>query len=78
SNSPPDSEPHHEKAVEEKAQEVSKQQQSTHKTVAQMDEELRQTMAGHAGDGGGAGIEYEDGQPVSMKRSVKNNMFRYI
>ncbi|KAH9845032.1 hypothetical protein Tdes44962_MAKER06954 [Teratosphaeria destructans] len=78
SNSPPQAEPHHDQAGEEKAQEVSNKQHSPHKTVAQMDEELRQKMAGHAGDGGEAGIEYEDGQPVSMKRSVKNNMFRYI
>lgn len=35
-------------------------------------------MADLAGDGGDAGLELEDGQPVSMKRSVKNNMFRYI
>jgi len=35
-------------------------------------------MSGLAGDGGDSGVEYEDGQPVSMKRSVKNNMFRYI
>jgi hypothetical protein len=48
------------------------------KTVAEMDEELRLRMSGRAGDGGEAGIEYEDGQPVAMKRSVKNNMFRYI
>jgi len=48
------------------------------KTMAQLDEELRQKMAGLAGDGGEAGVEMEDGQPVSMKRSVKNNMFRYI
>ncbi|KAI0148525.1 hypothetical protein GGR57DRAFT_232728 [Xylariaceae sp. FL1272] len=48
------------------------------KTVAQLDEELRRKMSGIAGDGGEAGIEYEDGKPVSMKRSVKNNMFRYI
>ncbi|KAH0154961.1 hypothetical protein KCU67_g8861, partial [Aureobasidium melanogenum] len=53
-------------------------QPKKHKTLAELDEELRQKMAGHAGDGGDAGIEYEDGQPVSMKRSVKNNMFRYI
>ena len=32
----------------------------------------------HAGDGGASGGEDEDGRPVSMKRSVKNNMFRYI
>jgi len=25
--------------------------------------------------GGEAGAEYEDGAPVAMKRSVKNNMF---
>jgi hypothetical protein len=48
------------------------------KTMAQLDEELRLKMAGLAGDGGDAGVEFEDGQPVSMKRSVKNNMFRYI
>ena len=48
------------------------------KTVAQLDQELMQKMAGHAGDGGESGVEYEDGQPVAMKRSVKNNMFRYI
>ncbi|CAD0086323.1 unnamed protein product [Aureobasidium vineae] len=54
------------------------EQPKKHKTLAELDEELRQKMAGHSGDGGDAGIEYEDGQPVSMKRSVKNNMFRYI
>jgi hypothetical protein len=48
------------------------------KTMAQMDEELRLKMSGMAGDGGEAGVEYEDGKPVAMKRSVKNNMFRYI
>ena len=48
------------------------------KTQAQLDEELRHRMDDMAGDGGAAGVEYEDGQPVAMKRSVKNNMFRYI
>ncbi|KAF2842227.1 hypothetical protein M501DRAFT_1013581 [Patellaria atrata CBS 101060] len=48
------------------------------KTQAEVDEELRLKMSGIAGDGGDSGVEYEDGQPVSMKRSVKNNMFRYI
>jgi hypothetical protein len=48
------------------------------KTQAELDKELQLKMQGVAGDGGDAGIEYEDGQPVSMKRSVKNNMFRYI
>jgi len=48
------------------------------KTLAEMDEELRMKMSGLAGDGGEAGVEMEDGQPVAMKRSVKANMFRYI
>ncbi|KAK7956653.1 uncharacterized protein PG986_005875 [Apiospora aurea] len=48
------------------------------KTMAQLDDEMMKKMSGIAGDGGSAGVEYEDGQPVSMKRSVKNNMFRYI
>ena len=52
--------------------------QEPRKTQAQLDEELKQKLAGISGDGGDAGVEYEDGQPVSMKRSVKNNMFRYI
>ena len=48
------------------------------KTMAQLDEEMRQAMEGIAGDGGEAGAELEDGKPVAMKRSVKENMFRYI
>jgi hypothetical protein len=31
-----------------------------------------------SGEGGASGIEYEDGKPSTMKRSVRNNMFRYI
>ncbi|KAL2211191.1 hypothetical protein CC79DRAFT_1328629 [Sarocladium strictum] len=50
----------------------------TAKTIAQQDKELEEKLAGRAGDGGSAGLEYENGQAVSMKRSVKNNMFRYI
>ncbi|KAF1980779.1 hypothetical protein K402DRAFT_305772, partial [Aulographum hederae CBS 113979] len=48
------------------------------KTVAQADEELRLKMNGMAGDGGEAGLELEDGKAVSMKRGVRENMFRYI
>ncbi|KAG9202813.1 hypothetical protein G6514_003834 [Epicoccum nigrum] len=48
------------------------------KTQAELDAEFQLKMQEHAGDGGASGVEYEDGQPVSMKRSVKNNMFRYI
>lgn len=58
--------------------ELTSNAQPKRKTMAELDEELRQKMSGLSGDGGDAGIEYEDGQPVSMKRSVKNNMFRYI
>ncbi|KAI0009620.1 hypothetical protein F4779DRAFT_617389 [Xylariaceae sp. FL0662B] len=48
------------------------------KTMKELDEEIRLKMSGIAGDGGEAGVEYENGEPVAMKRSVKNNMFRYI
>ncbi|KAH7388724.1 hypothetical protein BKA66DRAFT_389548, partial [Pyrenochaeta sp. MPI-SDFR-AT-0127] len=48
------------------------------KTQAELDQELLLKLQGIAGDGGDAGVEYEDGKPVAMKRSVKNNMFRYI
>jgi hypothetical protein len=48
------------------------------KTQTELDEELRQKMEGIAGDGGESGVEYENGKPVAMKRSVRENMFRYI
>lgn len=48
------------------------------KSIQELDEELRMKMEGIAGDGGEAGRELEDGQPTAMKRSVRNNMFRYI
>ena len=66
-----------ERQAETEAQIVQSKQTSS-KTAAQADEELRRAMAGLSGDGGDAGIEYENGEPVAMKRSVKNNMFRYI
>lgn len=46
--------------------------------MAQLDEEMRMAMEGHAGDGGEAGLELEGGKAVSMKRGVRENMFRYI
>ena len=46
--------------------------------MAELDEELRQKLEGMSGEGGAAGLEYEDGKAASMKRGVKNNMFRYI
>ena len=72
-----DSQPHDDGTVEQNAQDAAAKQSST-KTQAQLDEELRQKMTGLSGDGGNAGVEYEDGQPVAMKRGVRENMFRYI
>lgn len=48
------------------------------KTMAELDEELRMKLEGRSGDGGAAGIELENGKPVAMKRSVRENMFRLI
>lgn len=48
------------------------------KTVAEADEELRLKLEGISGGGGEAGLELENGQPVAMKRSVRENMFRLI
>lgn len=48
------------------------------KSWSDTDEEVRRAMEGLAGDGGEAGAELEDGKPVSMKRGVRENMFRYI
>ncbi|PLN82085.1 hypothetical protein BDW42DRAFT_167608 [Aspergillus taichungensis] len=52
--------------------------ESKSKSVTQADQELRERLEQMSGEGGAAGIEYEDGKPASMKRSVRNNMFRYI
>lgn len=56
----------------------SKQAKTPKKTLAQLDEELKAAMEGRAGDGGLAGAELEGGKAVSMKRGVRDNMFRYI
>ena len=47
-------------------------------SVAEEDAELRLKLEGISGGGGEAGLELEDGQPVAMKRSVKEKMFRLI
>ncbi|KAF3761204.1 hypothetical protein M406DRAFT_73639 [Cryphonectria parasitica EP155] len=57
------------------------QQNSTHfakKTVKQLDEELRLKMEGLSGEGGSAGVEYENGKAEGLRRGVKANMFRVI
>jgi hypothetical protein len=48
------------------------------KTIAELDEELRLKLEGVSGEGGTAGVEYEGGKAVGLKRSVKENMFRII
>ena len=48
------------------------------KTQAELDDELKLKMEGISGEGGGAGIEYEGGKAVGLKRGVRENMFRVI
>jgi len=48
------------------------------KTVAQQDEDLRARLEASSGDGGSAGVEYENGVAQGLKSQVKNNMFRVI
>lgn len=47
-------------------------------TLAETDDELRRKLEEISGDGGASGVETEDGKPTTMKRAVRNNMFRYI
>jgi hypothetical protein len=60
------------------AQTEASKQELQKKTMAQIDEELRQKLEGMSGEGGAAGIELENGKPVAMKRGVRENMFRLI
>lgn len=46
--------------------------------MAQLDEELRLRLEGMSGDGGAAGVEYENGRAEGLKSEVKRNMFRII
>ncbi|KAF3797511.1 hypothetical protein GCG54_00014371 [Colletotrichum gloeosporioides] len=48
------------------------------KTMAELDEELRLKLEGMSGEGGAAGVEYENGKAEGLKRGVKSNMFRVI
>ncbi|KAF1816947.1 hypothetical protein P152DRAFT_469457 [Eremomyces bilateralis CBS 781.70] len=61
-----------------KGESAAKEPDKKPKTQAELDAALREKLSGMAGDGGESGVEYEDGKPVSMKRGVRNNMFRYI
>ncbi|RDH27899.1 hypothetical protein BDQ94DRAFT_175210 [Aspergillus welwitschiae] len=71
----------HQKESNDASDDQSAQQklkQDKTKSVAQADQELRERLEQMSGGGGASGIEYEDGKPNAMKRSVRNNMFRYI
>lgn len=57
---------------------ISEAPKPKRKTQAELDAELMEKLQGLDSEGGAAGVEYEDGKPASMKRSVRNNMFRYI
>ncbi|KAL8796157.1 MAG: hypothetical protein Q9195_001490 [Heterodermia aff. obscurata] len=57
---------------------VGQEPKQKKKTMAEIDEELRLKLEGISGGGGEAGLELENGQPVAMKRSVRENMFRLI
>ena len=43
------------------------------KTILEQDEELRLKLEGISGEGGGAGVEYEGGKAVGLKRGVREN-----
>lgn len=62
----------------DKSEKPEQKSEGRTRTQVQIDEDLKAKMSGISGDGGEHGIEYEDGKPVAMKRSVKENMFRYI
>jgi len=65
----------------EKSEDVQSEEEvkvKAKKTMAQLDEELREKLEGRSGEGGAAGLELEGGKPVAMKRGVRENMFRLI
>ncbi|KAI4146120.1 MAG: hypothetical protein LQ340_006041 [Diploschistes diacapsis] len=68
----------HETKSSELGNQAPGEQPRKKKTVAELDEELRQKLEARSGDGGEAGLELEGGKPVAMKRGVKENMFRLI
>ena len=68
----------HEQKAEKLAQNAEEKKENLKKTMSQLDEELMRKLEGISGEGGEAGLELEGGKPVSMKRGVRENMFRYI
>ena len=66
------------KAKSNPSQSLHNDREENPQSMAEKDAQMRQALEGISGEGGEAGLELEDGQPTSMKRGVKNNMFRYI
>ncbi|EFQ34024.1 uncharacterized protein GLRG_09168 [Colletotrichum graminicola M1.001] len=64
-------------SAEDSAATVQKERKEK-KTMAELDEELRLKLEGMSGEGGAAGVEYENGRAEGLKRGVKSNMFRVI
>ncbi|KAJ9137131.1 hypothetical protein NKR23_g9358 [Pleurostoma richardsiae] len=58
--------------------EIKKIAATAGKSMKELDEELRLRMEGISGEGGAAGVEYEDGKAEGLRRGVKSNMFRVI
>lgn len=58
--------------------ESSRSSSGNTKSVAQADRELLEKLELMCGGGGDAALELENGKPVTMKRGVRNNMFRLI
>jgi len=67
-----------ESKVATSAQQTEEEVKQKKKTMAELDEELRLKLEGVSGEGGIAGVEYEGGKAVGLKRGVKENMFRII
>ncbi|KAH7230491.1 uncharacterized protein BKA55DRAFT_545193 [Fusarium redolens] len=67
------------RTIDESSKEASTTKMAPRKkTSAELDQELREKLEGMSGDGGGAGVEYENGRAEGLKRGVKSNMFRVI
>jgi hypothetical protein len=62
----------------QEVKEVKEEVKMTKKTMAELDEELKLKLEGVSGEGGNAGVEYEGGKAVGLKRGVRENMFRVI
>lgn len=67
-----------EKQSQSEKTQASKSSPGESKTVAQTDQELAEKLESMCGGGGAAALELENGKPVTMKRGVRENMFRLI